>query len=87
MFEALTVSIDKWKTTKNERQKLQHAYLVLVAVIVLLAGIISLFDAALGHTVVKLALVAGGAFLVNAIAWNLLQSSIIEKLPTKSKRR
>ncbi|HSW66466.1 MAG TPA: hypothetical protein VLI54_05000 [Bacillota bacterium] len=87
MFEALLLSIDKWKATKNERQKLQHAYLVLAVGIVLFAGIASLFNAKLGHNIVKLALIAGGAFLVNAVVWNLLQSSIIEKLPTKSKRR
>jgi hypothetical protein len=87
MLEALILSIDKWKTTKNERQKLQHAYLVSAMLIVLIAGIISLFNAALGHNVVKLALVAAGAFLVNALAWNLLQASIIDKLPSKPGRR
>lgn len=87
MFEALVLSIDKWKAAKNERQKLQHAYLVLAVGIVLFAGVASLFNATLGHNTVKLALIAGGAFLVNAIVWNLLQSSIIDKLPTKSKRR
>ena len=88
MFEALVISIDKWKTTKNERQKLQHAYLVLAMGIVLIAGVISLFSADLGHTTVKFAIVAAGAFLVNAFVWNLLQSSIIDKLPSsKSKKR
>lgn len=87
MFEALILSIDKWKTTKNERQKLQHAYLVLAMVIVLVAGVISLFNPALGHNTVKFAIVAAGAYLVNAFVWNLLQSSIIDKLPSKTKKR
>jgi len=87
MLEAFILSIDRWKASKNERQKLQHAYLVLVVAIVLVAGVISLFNTGLGHTVVKIALIAGGAFLVNAVAWNLLQSSVISKLPSKSKKR
>ena len=87
MLETLIISIDKWKTTKNERQKLQHAYLVSAMLIVLVAGVISLFNASLGHNVVKLALIAGGTFLVNALACNLFLASVIEKLPTKCKRR
>ncbi len=87
MFEAFLTSVDNWKKTKNERQKLQHAYVVLVVAITLSAGVISLFNGALGHTIVKLALICGGAFLVNAIAWNLLQASVLDKLPTKTKSR
>jgi len=87
MLEVLIATLNKWQASKNERQKLQHAYLVLAAVTILVAGLIALFNARLGHNVAKLALVVAGTFLVNAFAWNLLQSALLEKLSSKPKRR
>lgn len=87
MFEVLMESIIKWNATKNERQKLQHCYLVLTVVIILIAGIVSLIDTVLGHNIVKLALIALTTFVVNAVGWNLLQSTLIYKLPKTSKRK
>lgn len=87
MFEAMIASFNRWNALKNERQKLQHCYLALSIVIVLLAGVISLINADSGRTVVKLALVAISAFLVNAFVWNLLQSSVLTKISSKPKRR
>lgn len=87
MFEILSTSFTNWNATNSERQKLQHAYLALSVVIVLVAGIITLFDANLGHSVVKLAAVAIVTFLVNAVVWNLLQSALLQKLSSKPKRK
>lgn len=87
MFEVLKDSLNNWNISKNERQKLQHAYLVLTVLIVLIAGIISLFDGELGHDIVLIALMAISAFFINSIVWNLLQSSLLDKLPTKAKRK
>jgi hypothetical protein len=86
MFEVLMTSLNKWNATKTERQKLQHAYIVLAFAGVLLAGIIGLFNANLGHQVVLIALSSLAAFAVNAVVWNLLKSSLIEKLSSRSKR-
>lgn len=87
MFEVLIASINNWNATKSERQKLQHAYLVLAVVIVLIAGVSALFDATLGHNIVKLALLALATFIVNAIGWNLLKSFLLDKLSKKPKRK
>lgn len=86
MFEVMKATLNKWNTTKTERQKLQHVYIVLALVVVLLAGIISLFNANLGHQVVLFALGSIVVFSANAVIWNLLKSSLIEKLPSRSKR-
>lgn len=79
-------SLKKWNATKTERQKLQHAYIVLALAIVLLAGIISLFNAHFGHQVVLIAVGALAVFAANAIVWNLLKSSLIERLSSRSKK-
>lgn len=86
MFEVLVASLNKWNATKTERQKLQHSYIVLAFAIVLLAGIISLFNANLGHQVVLIALGSLAAFAANAVVWNLLKSALIEKLSSRSKK-
>lgn len=64
MFEVLKDSLNNWNAQKSERQKLQHAYLVLTVIIVLIAGIVSLFDGNLGHNIVLLALLAIAKFLL-----------------------
>ncbi len=87
MFEVLKNSLNSWNVQKNERQKLQHAYLAVTVLVVLLAGVISLFNGDLGHNIVLVALVAIVAYFVNAILWNLLQASLLDKLSTKPKRK
>lgn len=87
MFEVLKDSLNSWNVQKSERQKLQHAYLALTVMVVLLAGIISLFDGELGHNIVLTALFAIATYFMNAIVWNLLQSSLLDKLASKPKRK
>jgi len=87
MFEVLLDSLNKWNVSKTERQKLQHVYIVLALAIVVLAGFISLFNANLGHEFVLAAVASIAVFVINAIIWNLLQSSFIVKLSTKPKRK
>jgi hypothetical protein len=87
MFEAVVASLNTWNATRSERQKLQHAILALTAIVVLIAGIVSLFRANLGHDIVRIALFTLALFFANAIVWNLLQSSLLSKLSTRSRRR
>jgi uncharacterized membrane protein len=86
MFQVLLTSLREWNATKNERQKLQHSYLMLTVLTVFVAGAATLFDTKLGHNIAKVALVVVGTYAVNAVAWNLLQSSFFDKLD-KPKRK
>jgi NADH:ubiquinone oxidoreductase subunit 6 (subunit J) len=87
MFDVLLESLNTWNAAKSERQKLQHTLICLAGAIVLIAGIVSLFNAKLGHDIVRVALFAVAVFFANALVWNLLQSSLLSKLSTKSRRR
>lgn len=75
--------LSRWNNKYSDRQKLQHVYLVLTAVIIVIAGVVSLVRADFGHDMARLALIALGAFLVNAFIWNLLQSVVLSKLPAR----
>jgi cell division protein FtsW (lipid II flippase) len=87
MYQNVRSLLTNWNSTTTERQKLQHTYLLVSIVVVFVAGIISLFNADLGHKSVLIALFAIVAFLTNAIVWNLLKSSVISKLPSRPKRK
>jgi cell division protein FtsW (lipid II flippase) len=87
MIETLKTLLANWKTNANERQKLQHAYIAIAITLVFVAGAASLASPDLGHKLVLIALFVGAAFLANAIVWNLLQSSIVAKLPSKTSRK
>lgn len=87
MYENMKTLLIDWNATTSERQKLQHAYLVIAFAVVMLAGLISLIDADLGQTVVRVALVAVIIFVANALVWSVLLSAVITKLPIKAKKK
>lgn len=87
IFEDILESLMKWRSATNERQKLQHSYLVIIALGLIIAGLISLIEPDLGHKIAKIALFALFAFVANALTWNLLNSAVISKLPARTKKK
>jgi hypothetical protein len=86
MFNALYNAILEWNRTTDERQKLQHTYLTITIVMVLIAGIVSLIDAQSGQDLLIVSVVAGAIFLVNAVLWSLLDSVVVSRLSNRRKR-
>lgn len=60
-----------WLKSTNERQKLQTIYLSIAAAAVVVAGLFSLVNPDLGQTILKLAYLAGGAWVINFVTWAL----------------
>lgn len=87
MFQDFMQSLGRWNSSTTERQKLQHTYLVVAVIVILLAGIVSLLNADQGHRLASVALIAIGAFLANAVIWNLLNSAVLSKLNTRPKKK
>jgi cell division protein FtsW (lipid II flippase) len=87
MLESIKSALNSWKASKTERQKLQHAYLVIAIIVVLVAGLVSLLNPDRGQQMTWIALIAITAFLVNAITWNLLQSALLSKLNSRPRRK
>jgi hypothetical protein len=87
MLEITLNFLNSWNNSKNDRQKLQHALLTLSVLIILVAGIIGLFNSNIGHKTVHIAGYTAATYLANAVVWNLLQSSLIIKLSTKPRRK
>lgn len=87
MLQDVRESLGRWNTSTTERQKLQHTYLVLVVTTIVIAGIVSLISAKQGHQLARIALLAIGTFITNAIVWNLLNSAVLSKIPSRPKKK
>lgn len=87
MYQSIKSALSTWNASVGERQKLQHSYLVLTSIAIITAGIVSLVDAETGHSLLRIALFTGLAYLSNGVIWNLLQSVVLEKLPKQTRRK
>ena len=87
MFNALYNSLLEWNRTSDDRQKLQHLYLAIAVLSVIVAGIVSLFDNTTGQDLLIIPLGATAVFLLNAVLWSLLESTIIARLSGRRKRQ
>lgn len=80
MYQSLKTSLNSWNDTTTDRQKMQHMYIAIAAVLLVVAGVIGLLNQALGQQLLAITIAAAGIFLINAIAWALLQSFVLFKL-------
>ena len=87
MFNALYNALLEWYRNSDDRQKLQHTYFVLAVFSVLVAGVVSLVDAQSGQDLLFITLAAGAIFLVNAVVWSLLESTLLARLSGRRKRQ
>jgi hypothetical protein len=87
MFQDFINAFIRWGNTTTERQKLQHTYLVLALILILIAGLVGLVSNKWGHNLAYLALASIVAFVANGVIWNLLNSAVISRLPARTKRK
>ena len=72
-----------WSSEKNQRRKLQQAYVIVASILAALAGVVTLLNDSLGK---KLLMVAAGAifiFFVNAIMWALVEAFVSSRSDSK----
>lgn len=87
MFSSMYNALLEWNRQTNDRQKLQHVYLSVAALSVVVAGIVSLIDPNTGQDLLGITAVAGTIFLVNAVLWALLESAVFTRLAGRRKRQ
>lgn len=80
MITTIKSALHEWNETTDGRQKLQHAYVVSAAVLVLVAGILGLINYDLGQKILFVAILAIAMFFINAVAWALLQSFVLLRI-------
>ena len=82
MIELFKRVLFYWNDEKNQRSKLQQAYFATIILLVLVAGLMTLFSPTLGQHIMIVAAGFAGVYLVNAVAWALLDGLAIRKIDT-----
>ena len=77
--------LKEWNKQSGERVKLQQAYAVATLALVVLAGLVGLLNSALSDMLLRLTFASAALFIVNAVAWALLDSFLLQRLKTKRK--
>ena len=80
-----------WNSEKNQRIKLQQAYLVLVVLMAIASGLVTLVNLSLGRAIIMSAAVLALVYIVNSISWLVLDMivskkiDLIAKVPSKKR--
>lgn len=79
-MELLQSILTEWNKNTNERAKLQQAYVAIVITGVVVAGIITLLNPNLGHTIIVFTGFLFVAMVANAVVWALLKTFVVDRL-------
>ena len=87
MLKSLYNTIIEWNQSTNDRQKLQHLYVIIAIASVLVAGVVSLIDQDTGQDILKITGATVAVFLINAVLWSLLESIVVARLSGRRRRQ
>ena len=80
-----------WNSGKNQRIKLQQAYLVIVVLMAIASGLVTLVNISLGRTIIMSAAILALVYIVNSVSWLVLDMivsrkiDLIAKVPSKKR--
>ena len=81
MYEFIKQSLSSWSHQKDQRHKLQQAYLTVVFIGLVLAGLLTLLNVPQSRLSAMIAAGFAVVYLVNGIAWALLEAFVAPNLP------
>jgi undecaprenyl pyrophosphate phosphatase UppP len=87
VVQAIKDMLTEWNATYNERAKLQHAYIVLIIVGVVLAGLVGLLNYDASRAILRACFAGVGIVVANAILWALLSSMVLSRFPARRSNR
>jgi undecaprenyl pyrophosphate phosphatase UppP len=80
MLETLKESLRRWSDITEDRHKLQHTYLASSVLLIIIAGVVGLFNYDAGQQLLLIALLAAMIFLINAVVWALASAAIFTRI-------
>jgi hypothetical protein len=83
MLQALRDFLGEWNSTRNERVKLQYAYVCASIAGIVVAGLVGLLNYDASRAILRVCFAGLGIFVVNAVVWALLSGLVLSKLPAK----
>ena len=81
MIQSFKDMLTTWNANHGERTKLQHTYVAVAIVGIIVAGLIGLLNHEVSQLIVGISLLGIGVAIVNEFMWALLYSLVITKLP------
>ena len=81
MYEFIKQSLSSWNHQKDQRRKLQQAYLTAVFIGLVLAGFLTFLNVPQSRLSAMIAAGFAVVYLVNGIAWALLEAFVAPNLP------
>jgi len=81
MREFLRQFAAEWNGDRNQRTKLQRAYITVAVLLSTVAGMFVLVNADISRVLVLVAVGLAGVYIANAAMWLLLDSIVSPKLP------
>ena len=69
-----------WNSEKNQRIKLQQAYLVIVVLMAIASGLVTLVNISLGRTIIMSAAILALVYIVNSVSWLVLDMIVSKKI-------
>jgi|GEM_PF-838058 len=81
MREFLRQFAAEWSGDRNQRTKLQRAYIIVAVLLSAVAGMFVLVNADVSRVLALTAVGLAGVYIINAAMWLLLDSIVSPKLP------
>ena len=81
MYKFIKQSLSSWSYQKDQRRKLQQAYLTVVFIGLVLAGLLTLLNVPQSCLAAMIAAGFAVVYLVNGLAWALLEAFVAPNLP------
>ncbi len=87
MVQAILDAVVVWNKRHDDRAKLQYVYAISAIILLVIAGLLGLVNTTISSYLLQATFFLAGLFFVNAVAWALTKSFIIDKLPRNQKRK
>jgi cobalamin biosynthesis protein CobD/CbiB len=81
MIESIRNTLVQWNKNFDDRVKLQYGYALLAIILLVTAGLIGLINQPISVLILWVVFALAILFIVNAIAWALLKTFVVDKLP------
>ena len=85
MITILKQLLTTWNSEKNQRLKLQQAYFSIALTLAVIAGLLTLINVSLGGTILIIAALIAMTYVVNGLAWLILDMIVSKKIDQASK--
>lgn len=82
-MDSIYTFLAKWNKNTDSLAKMQGAYGVLAVVMLLVAGLVSLFQPNLGQSLLFFVVLLGLTFIANGVMWALVRTFVIPRVEKK----